>query len=164
MRDEEAFGRFVLAAYPGLLRRAYFLVGDRGHAEDLVQSALATGYLRWRRVHEPEAYLRTVMARTAIGWRSRRWNGECPTDPLPDGVETRDAFADVDRFDVVRRALMSLPMEQRAVVVLRYFDDCTEAEIARVMGCSIGTVKSRASRALTALRDSGLLAEEGQLR
>ena len=164
MRDEEAFGRFVLEAYPGLLRRAYFLVGDRGHAEDLVQTALATGYLRWRRIDEPEAYLRTVMARTAIGWRSRRWSSEYPMDPLPDNMASGDAFADVDRLDLVRRALMSLPVEQRAVVVLRYFDDCTEAETARVLGCSIGTVKSRASRALTALRDSGLLAEEGQLR
>jgi RNA polymerase sigma-70 factor (sigma-E family) len=164
VRDEEAFGRFVLEAYPGLLRRAYFLVGDPGHAEDLVQTALATGYVRWRRVQEPQAYLRTVMTRTAVGWRSRRWNGEYPTDPLPDDVDSRDVFADVDRFDVVRRALMSLPVEQRAVVVLRYFDDCTEAEVARVLGCSIGTVKSRASRALTALRDSGLLAEEGHTR
>ena len=164
MRNEESFGRFVMEAYPGLLRRAFLLVGDRGYAEDLVQTALASAYLHWRRVDEPAAYLRTVMTRTAIGWRARRWNGEHATDPLPDRMQPGDALDGVDLGGVVRRALMSLPVEQRAVVVLRYFDDCSESEIADALGCSAGTVKSRASRALAALRASGLLAEEGQIR
>ena len=162
MRDAEAFDRFVVAAYPGLLRRAFLLVGDHGLAEDLVQTALATVYLRWRRVRDPAAYVRTVMTRTALGWRARRWTGERPTYPLPERPDEK--IEDLELVVAVQRALMSLPPDQRAVVVLRYFDDCTEAEIAETLRCSPGTVKSRASRALAALRDSGLLAEEGQVR
>jgi RNA polymerase sigma-70 factor (sigma-E family) len=150
-------------AYPALLRRAVLLVGDRGHAEDLVQVSLTSAYAHWRRVREPDAYVRTVMARKAIGWRARRWRGELPTDPMPDAASVGVAD-DPDLGRVVRQALLSLPPAQRAVVVLRYFDDCSEAEIAAALRCSTGTVKSRASRALAALRDSGLLTEEGQMR
>jgi RNA polymerase sigma-70 factor (sigma-E family) len=143
VRDDEGFERFVLSAYPALMHRAFLLVGDHGQAEDLVQSALTTAYTRWRRVREPHAYLRTVMTRSAIGWRRRRWRGEHPTDPLPDRPDPGDAPADVDTADAVRRALMGLPAAQRAVMVLRYFEDCSEAEIAGILGCSAGTVKSR---------------------
>ena len=162
--DEESFGRYVMDSYAGLLRRAVLLTGDRGRAEDLVQSSLAAAYVRWRRINEPGAYLRTVMARTAVGWRTRRWNGELPTVDLPDRPSDRDGVADSDLTSAVRRALMTLPPEQRAVLVLRYFDDCSEAEIAEALGCSAGTVKSRASRGLSALRATGLLAEEGRIR
>ena len=164
MADEESFGRYVMDSYAGLLRRAVLLTGDRGRAEDLVQSSLAAAYVRWGRINEPGAYLRTVMARTAIGWRARRWNGELPTVELPEESSDRDALADADLTSAVRRALMTLPPEQRAVLVLRYFDDCSEAEIAEALGCSVGTVKSRASRGLSTLRATGLLAEEGQIR
>lgn len=164
MRDDEGFERFVLDAYPSLLRRAYLLTGDHGHAEDLVQSALTAAYVRWRRVREPQAYLRTVMTRTAVGWGRRRWLGERPTDPVPDRVAPGDVMDELDLADAVRRALMALPATQRAVVVLRYFEDCPEAEVAAILGCSVGTVKSRASRALAALRAGGLLAEEGHVR
>ena len=74
MRDEESFGRYVMKAYPDLVGRAVLLVGDHGHAEDLVQISLASVYAHWRRVREPDAYVRTVMARKAIGWRVRRWH------------------------------------------------------------------------------------------
>jgi RNA polymerase sigma-70 factor (sigma-E family) len=161
--DEESFGRYVLDAYRGLVRRGVLLVGDRGHAEDLVQVSLTAVYLHWRRVREPDAYVRTVMARTAIGWRARHWNGELPTDPLPDAAEA-SSLGDADVSGDVRNALMALPAEQRAVMVLRYFDDCSEAEIAAALKCSVGTVKSRASRALASLRINGLLAEEGQIK
>src|SRR3954447_8865246 len=130
-----------MQSYAGLLRRAFLLLGDHGHAEDLVQTALTTTYLRWRRVNDPAAYLRTVMIRTAGGWRARRWTGELPTDPLPESALDSDAATDIAVGDAVRRALMSLPAEQRAVVVLRYFDDCSEREIADALGCSTGTVK-----------------------
>lgn len=163
MRDEESFGRYVMGAYPALLRRARLLVGDHGHAEDLVQVSLESAYAHWRRVEAPDAYLRTVMTRKVVGWRARRWNGELPTHPLPETAGA-DAVSDSDLSASVRQALLSLPPEQRAVVVLRYFDDCSEAEIAAALGCSTGTVKSRASRALAALRANGLLAEEGQMR
>lgn len=164
MRDEESFGRYVMEAYPNLVRRAVLLVGNRSHAEDLVQSSLAAAYGKWGRIRQPDAYVRTVMTRTAIGWRARRWNGETPTDPLPEPPGIPDSIADSDLSSVVKCALMALPAEQRAVVVMRYFDDSTEAEIAAALGCSVGTVKSRASRALASLRSKGLLAEEGQLR
>ena len=158
MRNEEGFVRFVIEAEPRLLRRALLLVGDRQRAEDLVQAALAKAYPRWSRIEEPDAYLRTVMVRTAIGWRARRWHGEVPTEHLPEtGDEPAD---DAALAATVRAALAALPTTQRAVVVLRYFDDLPEAEIAAALGCSPGTVKSRCARALAALRDSGLLTEE----
>ena len=164
MRDEESFGRYVMEAYPDLVRRAVLLVGDHGHAEDLVQISLASVYAHWRRVREPDAYVRTVMTRKAIGWRIRRWHSELPTDPLPEAAGGADWLAECDLSSVVRQALMALPPEQRAVVVLRYFDDCSEADIAAALQCSTGTVKSRASRALVALRTNGLLTEEGHMR
>lgn len=164
LRDEESFGRYVMEAYPDLVRRAVLLVGDHGHAEDLVQISLASVYAHWRRVREPDAYVRTVMTRKAIGWRIRRWHSELPTDPLPEAAGGADWLAESDLSSVVRQALMALPPEQRAVVVLRYFDDCSEADIAAALQCSTGTVKSRASRALVALRTNGLLTEEGHMR
>lgn len=161
MHEDDDFTRFVLESYATLLRRAFLLVGDHSRAEDLVQTSLISVYPRWRRVKDPAAYLRTVMVRTAMGWRRRRWNAELPTDPLPDLQTSPDRADDLALADSVRRALMSLTPDQRAVVVLRYFEDCSEADTARALGCSIGTVKSRASRAFAALRASGLLAEEG---
>jgi len=162
--DDESFGRYVMDSYADLLRRALLLTGDRSRAEDLVQSSLAAAYARWRRINDPGPYLRTVMARTAVSWRARRWNGEVPTFELSESPSERDAVADSDLSSAVRRALMTLPPEQRAVLVLRYFDDCSEAEIAETLGCSAGTVKSRASRGLSTLRATGVLAEEGQIR
>jgi RNA polymerase sigma-70 factor (sigma-E family) len=162
VRDEESFGRYVMSAYPALLRRARLLVGDRSQAEDLVQVALMSTYTHWSRVVEPDAYVMTVMARKVIGWRARRWNGEQATHPLPE--EAEEAGNDADLSASVRHALLALPPEQRAVIVLRYFDDCSEAEIAAILRCSPGTVKSRCSRGLAALRHQGLLAEEGLLQ
>jgi RNA polymerase sigma-70 factor (sigma-E family) len=164
VRDEEGFARFVLESYAGLLRRAYLLVGDHGRAEDLVQTALAAAYPRWDRIDEPGAYLRTSMVRTAIGWRRRRWSAEQPTDRLPERVSSADPTGDTELAMVLHRALRSLPPEQRAVLVLRYYDDASESEIADLLGCSPGTVKSRAARALAALRGCGLLTEEEQAR
>jgi RNA polymerase sigma-70 factor (sigma-E family) len=161
VQDHDDFTQFVLESYPWLLRRALLLVGDHSRAEDLVQTSLISVYPRWRRVRDPQAYLRTVMVRTAIGWRRRRWSAELPTDSVPDREFESDRTDDLALADAVRRALMSLNPDQRAVVVLRYFEDCSEAETARALGCSVGTVKSRASRAFAALRSSGLLAEEG---
>jgi RNA polymerase sigma-70 factor (sigma-E family) len=159
--EDDDFIRFVVESYASLIRRAFLLVGDQGRAEDLVQTSLMSAYPRWDRVQDPTAYLRTVMTRTAIGWRARRWTRELPTDVVPEAAMDHDKTADLDLADTVRHALMTLPPAQRAVVVLRYFEDCSEAETARVLGCSVGTVKSRASRALATLRAGGLLAEEG---
>ncbi|MBO0870502.1 MAG: SigE family RNA polymerase sigma factor [Micromonosporaceae bacterium] len=160
---EPAFEEFVAARYPSLVRTGYLLTGDRGHAEDLVQHALAHTYLAWNRLDEvanAEAYTRTVMVRQVVRWR-RRWRSEVPTDPLPEPTGTEPTGADhastVETAQAVRRALARLPAAQRAVLVLRYFDDLSEAQIAEVLGCSPGTVKSRSSRALAALRAAGLL-------
>lgn len=158
MAADPAFEEFVAARYASLVRTGYLLTGDRGHAEDLVQHALARTYLSWGRLDEvanAEAYTRTVMVREVVRWR-RRWRSEVPTDPLPEPVGG-DHASTVDIVQAVRRALAMLPVAQRAVLVLRYFDDLSEAQIAELLGCSPGTVKSRCSRALAALRAAGLL-------
>jgi RNA polymerase sigma factor (sigma-70 family) len=97
-----------------------------------------------------------VLVRQCIRAGQRRWRGERPSAVLPESKEP-DPYRQVDDADAVRRALVRLPLDQRAVLVLRYYADLTERDIAEVMGCSVGTVKSRAHRALAALRDAGLL-------
>lgn len=151
---EEAFREFVAARYPALLRTAYLLGGDWATAEDLVQTALAKTYLAWRRI-DPlavEAYARRVLVNTATSWWRRRWHGERPTAELPDHRAAVDPIGDsVERqhlWEHVRR----LPARQRAVLVLRYYEDQTEAETARLLGVTVGTVKSQTSRALATLR------------
>jgi RNA polymerase sigma-70 factor (sigma-E family) len=164
-RDDE-FRQFVAARYGALVRTAYLLDGDRGHAEDLAQSALIRTYLAWGRLRAPEnadAYARRILVRLAARSRRRHWNGEIPTvhvSELPDGAR---AVADPGRETAVdvRRALACLPAGQRDVLVLRYLDDCSEAQTAALLAISIGTVKSRASRGLENLRKAGLLAVEG---
>lgn len=162
MRDLEGFRWFMSARYPDLVRTAYLLVHDWGQAEDLVQTALVKTHRAWPRLRDPanaDAYTRTVITRTAIRWSRRRWRGERPAAVLPESLG-RDESAMVDLQDAVRRALASLPIEQRAVLVLRYYAQLNEAEIAEALHCSPGTVKSRASRALAALRTNGLLDKE----
>jgi RNA polymerase sigma-70 factor (sigma-E family) len=153
MRDDE-FTEFVTSAYPALVRSAYLLVGDRGQAEDLVQSALYKTYVKWDRVQLPEAYTRTTLLRLAGKAGRRRWRGEIPHAETP-----ADFYEDSSDSLDVRTALAQLPWSQRSVLVLRYFDDLTEAQTAEALGCSLGTVKSRASRGLTALRATGLLTD-----
>jgi RNA polymerase sigma-70 factor (sigma-E family) len=158
MDDREAFSAFVTGSYRSLVRTAFLLVGDPGHAEDLVQSALIRTMRSWSRLRAPEAataYTRTTLVRLAGRWRARRWHGEIPSVTVPDSPDADPQSATA--LDV-RAALATLPWEQRAVLVLRYFDDLTEADTAQVLGCSLGTVKSRANRALAALRATGLLA------
>lgn len=160
-RESAEFADFVRARYPNLLRTAYLLVGDRGLAEDLVQAGLIKTLGAWDRLVHPdvaEAYMRTTIVRLAGRWGRRRWHGEIPTSRVPD-IETASAPDSGLALDV-RRALAQLPWEQRAVLVLRYFDDLSEGDIAAALGCSVGTVKSRASRALDALRRDGLLVSE----
>jgi RNA polymerase sigma-70 factor (sigma-E family) len=155
------FSGFVAARYSSLLRTAFLLTGDRGIAEDLVQSALMRAYPAWRRSSppdRPELYVRTIMVRLATRWRARRWRGEVATEVLPEVVhESASAYGLVDN---VRRALMALPMEQRAVLVLRFYEQQSEQEIAQLLGVRPGTVKSRGSRGIAALRAAGLLGAE----
>jgi RNA polymerase sigma-70 factor (sigma-E family) len=108
----------------------------------------------WCRINgDPEPYVRKIIANTYASWWRRRWTSEQPTDRLPEPrAGDPDPHARVDDRDEVWQALGQLPKRQRAVLVLRYFEDLSEAEIANALDCSVGTVKSQASRALAKLR------------
>ena len=158
MADRSGFDEFVATRSPALLRTAYLLTGDHGLAEDLLQTALAKCWFAWGRIDgPPEPYVRRVLATTYATWWRRRWRGERPTGELPDRGDPA-ATAPVDDRDALWRALDTLPRRQRAVVVLRYYEDLSEAETAAALGISTGTVKSQAAKALAALRRDGDLA------
>lgn len=159
---DDGFGAFVAARGDALWRSAWLLTGDHQLAEDLVQTALAKSFRAYDRVGANgfEAYVRRVLFTTYVSWWRRKWNGERPTAELPETAagSTDAAHADT-RGDLVA-ALADLPRGQRAVVVLRYFEDLTERQTADLLGISLGTVKSQCSRALTALRSSPRLRSE----
>jgi RNA polymerase sigma-70 factor (sigma-E family) len=154
----EDFDTFVRARYDRLCRTAYLLCGDWQHAEDLVQTALAKTYVAARRGHVEslDAYVHRALVNTRTSWWRRRWHGEVATEALPDTAHPTDAYDASDRRAQVVAALATLPVKQRDVLVLRYFLDLSEADVARALGCSPGTVKSRTSRALDSLRRTGL--------
>lgn len=149
------FREFVAGRSGALLRTSYLLVGgDWALAEDLLQAALLKTYLNWGRIREKkavEAYVRATLATTATSWWRRRWNGERATAELPE-LERPDHAAGVDERDALWRMVRRLPARQRAVLVLRFYEDYSEAETARTLGLSVGTVKSHTSRALASLR------------
>ncbi|MGP3980828.1 SigE family RNA polymerase sigma factor [Streptomyces sp. KR80] len=148
------FEEFVAARGPRLLRMAWLLTGDAHLAEDLLQTALARVWPKWRRIAEdsPEAYLRRVLINTHASWWGRRWRGEVPHGELPEAAAATDAFAGVDLEQSLAAAVRALPARQRAVVVLRYFEDLSVEDTAAVLGCAPGTVKSQAAKALRSLR------------
>lgn len=149
------FEEFVLARRGALLRTAYLLVGDLHDAEDLVQVTLAKVVPKWRRIaHHPEPYVRTVLARESITrWRARRWR-EAPREVLPEPVAVGGAQSEhTDERLVLQSALATLAPRQRAVIVLRYFDDLTEKQTAAALGIAVGTVKSQARDGLARLRE-----------
>ncbi len=153
LRDDAAgFEEFVVARRSALLRSAYLLTGDLHDADDLVQVALVKAAARWSRIAErPEPYVRKILARESITrWRRRRWR-EVPHESPPDSARST---VDLDAVEALRVALAGLSPRQRAVVVLRYYDDLTERQTADVLGISIGTVKSHARDALARLRDT----------
>jgi len=144
------FGAFVASRQHRLLRAAYLVCGDRHLAEDLLQGALVKLALRWDKVEEPEAFLRTVLYRDAVSWWRRRREetmAELPDASRPDHTEGTTVRL------VFERALARLTRRQRAVLVLRFFEDLTEARTAEVLGVSVGTVKSQTSVALRRLRE-----------
>lgn len=156
------FAEFVAARSAALVRTAWLLTGDESTAQDLVQTALAKTWTRWQRIERqeaPEAYVRRVMLTTYLTSRRRRWHGEVALGAVPDLPSVSDPFAEADMRSVVAAAMRELPRRQRAVLVLRYFDDLTEPQAARVLGCSVGTVKSQSSKALARLRNSTQLGE-----
>jgi RNA polymerase sigma-70 factor (sigma-E family) len=153
-RDTGEFEQFAVSRHRALFRYAYLLVGERGLADDLVQEALTKTYVNWHRLRDSanaEAYTRKAITSTAIGWwRRKSWHAERPRDdvpPLPG--QTEDVAARVWLW----QELSHLPPRQRAALVLRYYEDLTEVETARILGCSVGTVKSQTSHALKKLRD-----------
>ncbi|MFI7640818.1 SigE family RNA polymerase sigma factor [Nonomuraea sp. NPDC049400] len=147
--DRPAFDEFVAARSPALIRLAYLLTaGDQHAAEDLLQTSLAKTALRWHKIDDPEAYLRQVMYRQQISWWRRR--REYAVAELPEQAGA-DATYDVELKIVVQKALGKLTAKQRAVLVLRYFEDQSESTVAATLGCSIGTVRSTAHRALARL-------------
>ena len=151
-----SFETFVRESSPALARLAFLLTGDRQLGEDLVQTALSKVLPHWSRIvagGDPGPYVRTVMVRTAIGWRRRRWNGEKPANTLPEPTAASDFSAALDTRERLRAVLSTLPIRQRAVVVLRFYEDRSEAEVAQLLGCSVGTVKSQAAKGLSKLRE-----------
>ena len=157
--DRQDFDSFVRARSRPLLQAAWLLTGDWQLAEDLLQTSLVKVYLSWGRIRRDgnaEAYARRVLVTTYVTGRRRRWRGELPTATLPDHAAPRDEYAGADLRDAVVAALHRLPRRQRAVVVLRYYCDLPEREVAEALGCSEGTVKSQAAKGLAALRSSGL--------
>lgn len=158
-REPEGFSDFVAARGLPLRRTAMLLTQDAHLAEDLVQTALAKAWPRWHKLDAPEAYVRTVMAHQFYRDRRRRWVGETPTETLPDQPGD-DAASRIAIQDSLIRALSTLPQKQRAVIVLRFFHDFDEQQIATALGISRGTVKSHASRAMAALRVSDHLTDQ----
>jgi len=152
LASDDEFAEFAAAALPGLLRFAHVLTGDRSAAEDLVQTALGRSLRAWRlrEIDEPHAFVRKVMVNSYATWRRRNRNRETTLADPPDSI-AEDMSRRVDERDAIGRALLSLPPRQRAVIVLRYYAELSEQEIAAVMGTSPGTVKSQASRALRRL-------------
>jgi RNA polymerase sigma-70 factor (sigma-E family) len=155
--DDEArtrFGEFVASRTPSLIRVAYLLTGDQHAAEDLLQNALARTAARWGRLRhdDPEAYIRTVLYREQVSfWRRRGRRREVAVSAPPDpGYPDPSPYTDL-RLSM-RQALLRLPPDQRAVLVLRYYEDLTETQVAGILECSVGTVRSRTHRAVTRLR------------
>jgi len=154
MGDDEGFRTFVIARSPALLRTGYLLLGDRALAEDLLQTALAKAYRHWGRVTaagSPEAYVRRIMVNERRTWWHRNPGREL-VGAIPDRAGPDESSALAER-DAVWRAVLALPPRTRAVLVLRYWEDLSEAETAATLGCSVGTVKSQASRGLRRLQE-----------
>jgi RNA polymerase sigma-70 factor (sigma-E family) len=151
---EEEFREFVAARSGALLRTAYLLAGDWATAEDLLQTALTKTYLAWKRLGTIEAvepYTRRVLVNTATSWWRRRWHGEKPTETLPE-LPGPDRHEEAVERDALWQRVRELPARQRAVLVLRFYEDLSEAQTAELLDISTGTVKSQTARALATLR------------
>ena len=162
--DRTQFEEFMASRWAGLVRLAFGLTGDRWLAEDLAQTALASAYAAWWRVSradDPDAYVRRILINAAKSRFRRHRVSEQPGEPadLPDPA-VADPAAEVGERSALMTALAGLPPRQRAVVVLRYWEDMTDAQVGALLGCSAGTVRSQAARGLAKLRASERLAEQ----
>jgi RNA polymerase sigma-70 factor (sigma-E family) len=152
---DESFREFVIARGPDLTRMAALLCRNRAEAEDLVQDTLASAYAGWRRIEatqSPEAYVRRMLVNRHVSWWRRHRGRVEPRAVVPDAA-TPDPTDAAATTDAVRRMLRSLPPRQRAAIVLRYYADYSDAQIADTLGCSEPTVRSQISRALASLRE-----------
>ena len=153
---DEEFAELVHASWASLYRTAYLMLGDAADAEDLVQTALAKTYANWRRVRSVDAapgYARTTLVNTAASWfRKKGWRNERPTEVLPEVASAGSHETDLSERRTVIDALSILPPRQRAVVVLRFYEDLPVAQVAHALGITEGTVKSQTSEALSKLR------------
>lgn len=157
--DDTSFEEFVVGSSARLFTMARLLTGGhRAEAEDLLQGAFERAYRRWGRISrraDPERYVRQILVNASVDrWRRLRRHPEAPlvvTGPDPGTADLAAAVAD---RDLLLRGLTALPPRQRAVLVLRYFEDFSEAQTATMLGCSVGTVKSQTARGLARLRDS----------
>ena len=157
MTDRDAeFTAYLQARQARLLRTAYLLTGDQHTAEDLLQTAMAKLYLAWDRVHDREsvdAYVRRILVNEHNSLWRRPWRRrEHPTDAVPEPAGVAPSY-DEGQGGLLWSAVQGLPRKARAVLVLRYYEELSEAETADVLGISVGTVKSQTSRALARLRD-----------
>ena len=159
-KDREQFREFMESRWPGLVRLGYALTGDRWLAEDLAQTALASACNAWwrvRRADDPDAYVRRILINASNSHFRRRSPPVCACGlrevPLPDPAALAGQRSDL------MAALRGLPPRQRAVIVLRYWGDLTDGQVAALLGCSEGTVRSQAWRALAKLRVSPALVD-----
>ncbi len=151
MRDEAGFRVFAEANGATLLHAARLLTGDHHRGEDLVQTVLTKVYLKWDRIDTPLAYARRALVTAHIDSTRRRWWGERPTETMPEAASA-DVASAADERDELRRLLTELSSRERAVVVLRYYCDMSERDVAAMLAMPVGTVKSTCARALARLR------------
>jgi RNA polymerase sigma-70 factor (sigma-E family) len=150
---EQDFREFVAARWSSFYRAALLLTGQREAAEDLVQTALARAADRWKRLDQPEPYIRRIMYHQQVSrWRLRSWGRERSMDAVPDVADSRDATGQAETRLSLIEALRHLSPLQRAVIVLRFFEDLPDNEIASTLGISAGAVRSHSHRALAKLR------------
>jgi RNA polymerase sigma-70 factor (sigma-E family) len=162
-KDEE-FREYVVARGPALLRVAYQLTGQPADAEDLLQAALTKTYLAWEKINDRAAldgYVRRAMVNINISWWRRRKLEEYPAECLPE-TPAGDVPSPGEIHELLEEALDRLPARQRTAIVLRYYEDMSEPEIAKALGVSIGTVKSTVSRAMAKLRGDVVLVRAGR--
>ncbi len=164
--ERDDFDGFVAARSPSLLRTAYLLTGDQHLAQDLLQAALVKTWKAWSRIERTEsaeAYVRRILITTATSWWRRRSSGERPAEVLPT-TAVSGRFEGVDARLALVTALRRLGRSQRAVVVLRYYEDLSEQQVADLLNTSIGNVKSQAARGLATLRRDGVLHDWAPIR
>ena len=153
----DGFDEFVVARGPALLRYAHLLCGNAHLAEDLVQEVLARVHRRWARIEHldaPEAYVRRAVTREFLSWRRRLASREAVLAEVPDRPSGADPAGQLAARDEMWTLLAGLPRTQRAVLVLRFYDDLADNQIADVLGCAPSTVRAHASRALARLRSA----------